>query len=175
MSLQDPSASSRNQEHSRKNRAAIQLFVAIFHVCYAVRCCCVPASHRKFFTLWHPRYNNSCSRLSRPSFCDTKRTVLLFVRVRALCGRAIVKHNEGQVQPALPLNFKSIRAVQQRCNSSCSGTTPVKLAALVHIHRNARVPPFQLATPPGLQAPPEGDVPGTDWYTYQIEYEYECD
>ena len=39
-------------------------------------------------------------------------------------------HNERQFQPTLPLNFKSIRAVQrQRYNS---GTTPVNLAKLIY-------------------------------------------
>ena len=53
------------------------------------------------------------------------------------------EHDKGQFQPTLPLNFKSIRAVQQRYSTS----EPRK----AHIHRNACVPPFQLATPPGFQ------------------------
>ena len=41
------------------------------------------------------------------------------------------EHNEGRFQPTLPLNVNSIRAVQQRYNSSSSsGATPVNLATL---------------------------------------------
>ena len=47
------------------------------------------------------------------------------------------ERNQGQFQSTLPLNFKSIRAVQQRysssSSSSSSSTTPVNVATLIYI------------------------------------------
>ena len=92
----------------------LSAFFAIFHFCYAVCCCCLPVSQRKLSTMWQ------------------QRTVLLCVRVRIMwaCHSEPI---EGQFQPALPPNFKGTRAVQQRYNSSSSGTTPVSLPTLVCI------------------------------------------
>ena len=109
----------------------------------------VPLSNRTLLTLRQARYNCS-SRSSRCSFCDSYvRTVLLCVCVRIMRARH-PKKNKGQVQPTLPLMFKSILAVQQRHNSSSSSssdTAPVNLATLiVHGYKyNACVPPFRLA------------------------------
>ena len=64
--------------------------------------------------------------------------MLLRVRVRALRGRAIL-NNEGHFQPTRPLNFKSIRGVQQQYKIAVQPFT---------YHKSACVPPFQVATPP---------------------------
>ena len=59
-------------------------------------------------------------------------SVCTFVRVKWACHH---EHNERQFQPALPLNFRGVRVVQQRysSSSSSSGTTPrVNLASLIY-------------------------------------------
>ena len=61
------------------------------------------------------------------------------------------QHSQAQFPSALPLNFKSLRAVQQRYNSSSSGTTPANLGTLTYMGTPV-FPPFQLAIPPGFQA-----------------------
>ena len=53
--LQQKEPGTQSQQH-RCHSA----FIAHVYFCYAVRCGCVPVSHRKLFTLWQPR-NNSTS------------------------------------------------------------------------------------------------------------------
>ena len=116
VSLSDPTVVwTRN---SLKNRGgAVQPYFARFHLCYAACCCCcVPVSHRKLLTPWLPR--NSSSRTSKYSFCDSYERCF-FVCVCVFCGRTILNtFKEEQFQPTLPLNFKSIREVRQRYNTS---------------------------------------------------------
>ena len=137
------SYSSRNREHSSlKNRGAIQLFSALFHLCNDCCCYCVPVSHRKLLTLWQPRYNGS--RTSRSSFRQLP-MALVCVRVCVLCVCAIVNtthaiDNTGQFQSTSPLNFKA--------SAQCSSGTTATAAAVQHqpvIHIEAPVfPRFNL-------------------------------
>ena len=75
----------------------------------------------------------------------TTKVLCLRVRIMWAC------HPEStrkKFQRTIPLNFQSIRAVQQWHNSNSSGTTQVNLATLIFI--GTPVFPLQLATPPGF-------------------------
>ena len=130
------SYSSRNQEQSQEQRC-LSVFIALFRCCYAVFCWCVPVSHCTLLTLWQAWYSGS--RAWRCSFFDCYE--------RCFCGCSCVRilwachpEHEGQFQPTLALNFKNIRAVQQRHTSSSSGTIPMNLATLIHIRTPMFIP-----------------------------------
>ena len=124
------SYSSRKHRNSLQNRGVVELLLVCHFRCAV--CCCMPVSHSKLLMPWQPRYNSS--RASRSSFCDSYiRTVLLCVRVCVLCERAILLNTTRDNLPThpLPLKFKSIRAVNQRYNSS-SSCTMVNLATPIY-------------------------------------------
>ena len=98
-------------------------------------CClllCAFSSHRRLVTLWQPR--NNSSRTSRYSSTNG---AFVCASGRIMWARYPGQHmsTRNKFQPTqLPLNFTSIRAVQQRHNSSCcsSGETQVNLATLIY-------------------------------------------
>ena len=138
----------QQSQEARCNSASVFFFPLFFHCCHAVCCCCcVPVPHRRLLTFPQLWYNSS--RTSRSSFCDSyERCFCVCVCVCAYHP----EHKEGIFQPTLAPNFKSTHAVQLRYNTS----EPLK----PHTHRNACVPPFQVATLPGFQANhiPKGDL-----------------
>ena len=140
------SYSNKNQEQSQEQRCHSAFFCS-----FSLLLCRVPVPHRKLLTLWQSRYNSS-SRTLRYSFCDSyERCVCLCLCIVRIMWQCHPVHNEGQFHPTFPLNFKSIRVVQQQRYNSSSGTTPPANLATLVIHRNTRVLPFQLTTQPGFQ------------------------
>ena len=135
------------QEQSQEQRCHSAVCVLLsFLLCLPLLmlCACITLS-----MLWQPRL--TAAVLQRLRFVTA--TNGASVRVRNMWARH-PEHNEGQFQPALTLNFKSIRASstaavqqqqqqQQRCNTSEPRNA--------HIHREACAPPSQLAIPPGFQ------------------------
>ena len=124
-------------------------------VCCLLLPLCACITHRKLFYGVANMIQHCSSRTSRSSFCDSyERCFYMCVRVH-VCGRAIL--NEGRFQPTLPLISKAPAqhgsgTTAWASSSSSSGTTPANLARLIHTSRNDCVSPFQLATPPGIQA-----------------------
>ena len=108
------------------------MFFFFSFLLYAVCRCCVPVSHRQLLTLWQPRYGITAVAVLH-SFCDSyERCFCVCACVSIMWVYHPEHNNEGNFQPTLPLNFTSARAVQQRRNSSSSGTTPLNLATLLY-------------------------------------------
>ena len=125
----------------------------IFALCYDTVCCycCVPVSHRKLLTFWQPWHNSS--RTHKIFFFVTAAngaSVCARVRIMWAChpehNETISTHTSSQLQK----HPRSTAAVQHQRTWQDSYT----------YGRNACVPSFQFATPPGFRVDhtPKGNL-----------------
>ena len=127
------SYSSRNQEQPQEQTCRSAFFCS-----FSCLLCCLPllaaavCLYHNVVSCWHCGSHGTTvlvAVLQGPHFVTATNGASLCACVRTMwaCRH---EHNEGQFQSTLPLKFKSIRAVQQRYNSS-SNTR--EFATLVYI------------------------------------------